>query len=256
MKIKLFKKVLLASLFLSASSMATIVEFQTSHGNFQVNLFDQSTPETVTNFLTYVNEGNYNNTVIHRSIPNFVVQGGGYSFEGDFPLIGFEANPAVNNEPVWSNVRGTIAMAKLPNQPDSATNQWFFNVIDNSDILDLQNDGFTVFGSVIDNGMQVVDEISAIDQCSDIPMPDYSADDCSNESVPGVENFVTIHQIVIVDATENTEDDLSPEENVLIDIPPLLVPDENSGSSGGSSSWLMLGLLSLLSFKRRAKLII
>ncbi len=71
-------------------------------------------------------------------------------------------NPAVTNEPELSNVRGTIAMAKLGTDPNSATNQWFISLADNSANLDVQNDGFTVFGIVMDNGMDIVDVIVAL----------------------------------------------------------------------------------------------
>ena len=133
--------------FLSTPSMATIVEFETSQGNFKVNLHDQTTPITVANFLKYVNDGDYTDTVIHRVEPVFVMQGGGFKFPGDFPLTAIDTDSAIQNEPVYSNVRGTIAMAKVGGNVNSATSQWFVNLANNaggSSQLDTQNGGFTV----------------------------------------------------------------------------------------------------------------
>src|SRR5690349_19853318 len=104
--------VAVAALFAPAAN-ATIVQFQTVLGPFEVNLYDQSTPATVANFLAYVNAGAYNNDVVHRAVAGFVVQGGGYSYQGSQTLGGVVQSPAVVNEPKFSNVRGTIAMAKL-----------------------------------------------------------------------------------------------------------------------------------------------
>lgn len=126
-----------------------------------IALFDQQTPITVTNFLNYVVNGLHNSNIFHRSVPGFVLQGGGFQWKtsGIFPLDTF---PAIQNEPVFSNVRGTVAMAKLGDNPNSATSQWFVNLADNSANLDYQNGGFTVFGRVIGNGMDVMDEIAAL----------------------------------------------------------------------------------------------
>jgi peptidyl-prolyl cis-trans isomerase A (cyclophilin A) len=218
---------------------ATIVEFQTSLGAIQVNLFDQTTPETVANFLQYIDEHHYTNSVIHRVSSNFVVQGGGYSFEGDWPLTRIETNPTVTNEPVYSNVKGTIAMAKLSNQPDSATDQWFFNLTDNASNLDVQNGGFTVFGQVIGDGMTVVEKIANLALCQDVPMTDYSTQNCIDQSTPGIENFIVINQIDIVDSSKVTDADITPVKNTLN------TPDDEN-SSGGSFTWFtLLGLFSI-----------
>ncbi len=222
----------------SALSYATIVEFQTSHGNIQVNLYDESTPNTVTNFLTYVNENDYIDTVIHRVEPNFVVQGGGFTFNGDFPLDAIATRPAVINEPKWSNVKGTIAMAKVANSPNSATNQWFFNLSDNSTNLDVQNQGFTVFGQVIDEGMEVLSEIENVPLCSNVPIENYSVEQCANGDIPAYEDFVTIYNIVIIDSNANTDANLDKVPNTLVNVP--TTPDTDSGGGGGSMFWLTM----------------
>ncbi len=107
------KKHLLATALLTScfSANATIVEMQTDLGSITVHLYDQHTPVTVENFLKYVADGSYDGTVIHRSVDNFVLQGGGFKFETDFTEI--ETKDSIINEPELSNVKGTIAMAKI-----------------------------------------------------------------------------------------------------------------------------------------------
>ena len=236
-------------LFVSLTSLvnATIVEFQTSQGNFQVNLFDQTTPKTVDNFLQYIDEQHYTNSVVHRVSPGFVVQGGGFTFEGDWPLARIATNPAVINEPVYSNVKGTIAMAKS-SDPNSATDQWFFNLANNASNLDLQNSGFTVFGQVIGDGMTVVEKISGLDLCQDIPMTEYSSQNCSEQTTPGIENFVVINQVIIIDSSEVTDADLSPVKNTLL----TEEEEPKSSSGGGAFIWLTLLCLIFLSMRKLA----
>jgi len=140
----------------------TIVTFNTSLGAVNVELFPELAPATVENFLNYVNDGDYVNAIAHRSLAGFVVQGGGFSYDGS-TFTDLPADPPVINEFGRSNVRGTIAMAKLGSDPNSATIEWFFNLGDNSENLDNQNGGFTVFGEVVsDADMAVVDAIAAL----------------------------------------------------------------------------------------------
>jgi cyclophilin family peptidyl-prolyl cis-trans isomerase len=124
-----------------------------------IELYRNETPLTVTNFLKYVDRGSYNNSIIHRSAAGFVIQGGGFCLNGT-ALLEIADDPPVQNEPGISNLRGTVAMAKLGDNPNSATSQWFINLVDNSAILDAQNGGFTVFGQVLGNGMAVADRIA------------------------------------------------------------------------------------------------
>ena len=124
--------------------------------------------------MRYVNDELYDGLVINRSIPGFILQTGGFTNVPPDPVNDplspshFFAVPAFDpiiNEPALSvglsNIRGTIAMAKLPGDPDSATSEWFINLADNSANLDFQNEGFSVFGSVVDDGMNVADEIAS-----------------------------------------------------------------------------------------------
>lgn len=171
-------KLMLFFFFISMSVSAQIVRMETVLGNIDIELRPDVAPNTVSNFLTYVNNGDYNNSFIHRSVRNFIIQGGGYTLV-DGQSASIPANAPIMNEFNLSNVRGTIAMAKLDGNPDSATNQWFFNTVDNSSNLDNQNGGFTVFGSVV-NGMDVVDAIAALQiwnaggVFSSIPLVNYS----------------------------------------------------------------------------------
>lgn len=136
-----------------------IVQFETVLGRYNFELF-ADTPLTTANFLTYVTSGAYNNTIIHRSVPGFVVQGGGYT--NAVPTAHIPVNAPVRNEFRRANVRGTVAMAKLGGNPDSATSEWFVNLADNRANLDNQNGGFTVFGRVIGSGMSVIDAVAAL----------------------------------------------------------------------------------------------
>lgn len=233
-------------------SNATIVEFQTAEGNFQVNLYDNATPETVTNFLNYVNNGRYTNSVFHRSAPGFVVQGGGFTYDLALPLIEVPTFPAVVNEPVYANVRGTIAMAKLGGDPDSATAQWYFNLADNTANLDNQNGGFTVFGEVIGNGMDVVDAIAALPTYdfggafTDLPLRNYTQTDFTNNVTVDDTHLVIIGAVVVSDTTVDTAAGLNPPLSTAGQTPAPTVPPPTTSPGGGSGSLGILGLLGLL----------
>ncbi len=139
----------------------TTVYVDTVLGSFSIELFDDVSPNTVANFLNYVRNGDYDGTFFHRAIPGFILQGGGFSMGTNSVISEVPSDPPVANEFRLSNIRGTIAMAKLGGDPNSATNQWFVNLADNSANLDAQNGGFTVFARVLGDGMGVVDAIAA-----------------------------------------------------------------------------------------------
>jgi peptidyl-prolyl cis-trans isomerase A (cyclophilin A) len=148
--------------FTNQAKAGTLVRIGTSVGNYTIELFDDVAPATVQNFLGYVNRGDYDGTYIHRSELLFVVQGGGYRFQSFVGPIDVPPKAPVVNEFNVSNRRGTVAMAKIEGFPDSATTQWFINVADNSSSLDAQNGGFTAFGTVLGEGMAVVDRINQL----------------------------------------------------------------------------------------------
>ena len=147
MKKHLLATALLASCF---TANATIVEMQTDLGSITVHLYDQHTPITVENFLNYVADGSYDGTVIHRSVDNFVLQGGGYRFDSG-SLVPIPTDPEINSEAGISNVRGTVALAKVGNRP-SGDSQWFINLKDNT-TLDHTSGGYTVFGKITEESM-------------------------------------------------------------------------------------------------------
>lgn len=179
---RLFSFILTMALLRSAGA-ATLVQMNTDMGDIDVVLFEELAPLTVQNFLNYMNKGatdGYDGTYIHRSIAGFIVQGGGYIFDpanGDFTSGGIsqiQQDPPVVNEAglpgALSNARGTLAMAKQPNAPDSAQSEWFFNQANNNNPadpnnLDLQNSGFTVFGNTTDQGLSIIDQIAQLPIC-------------------------------------------------------------------------------------------
>lgn len=249
------KKQLIAGLIAATSfaSHASIVEVQTSQGTIKIDLFDQHTPKTVANFLSYIEQGSYNQTVIHRSIDDFVMQGGGFVYTDDFEAI--ETQEPVVNEPVLSNVKGTIAMAKLGGDPDSATSQWFFNLKDNSANLDVQNGGFTVFGQVDDESFAVLETITDLVHCGEIPVVNVTKEQCSDvDTVITSANLVMINGVTVLDDDPNSSDLLTPKENTLIDEPTEpTIPPENDSDSSGSVSWLLPLLLVGLRRRRLSK---
>jgi cyclophilin family peptidyl-prolyl cis-trans isomerase len=161
-----------------------VARFNTTAGTLNVKLF-ANTPLTNKNFMRYANRGAWDVTFFHRLVPQFVVQGGGFKITPTNNVEAIAPDPPVTNEPGYHNLRGTIAMARVddgdPNthaDENSATNQWFFNLVDNSQNLDNQNGGFTAFGKVTDSaGLAVMDKLGAYDRVnvdgnvfSDVPV--------------------------------------------------------------------------------------
>ncbi len=156
-----------------AGATEPVVRMTTSLGTVDIQLLPSSAPNTVTNFLRYAdrNPNGYNGTFIHRASPDgpdFFVQGGGFITStfvdngNSTTATPIPTDPPIMNEFHLSNVRGTLAMAKLSGDPNSATSQWFFNLVNNSPTFDTTDGGYTVFGRVIGDGMTVVDAIGAL----------------------------------------------------------------------------------------------
>ena len=139
----------------SAPASVVLTRFETTQGTLDVELLRDAAPLSVENFLNYINDGDYVNSLLHRSLPGFITQFGGFDVDlaGGYDRV--STNPAVLNEPNISNTERTIAYAKLGGDPNSATSQWFVNLGDNSSNLDNQNGGFTVFGRVINDTYDV-----------------------------------------------------------------------------------------------------
>ncbi len=148
------------SLTMIGAHANSLVQFRTVLGDVEVELFDQEKPATVANFKRYVDAGAYRDSFFHRAIHNFVIQGGGFRIDHrsttNAQIAAINAFESVTNEihvgPFRSNVAGTIAMAKTAD-PNSATSEFFFNLVDNSVGLDRTNNsgGFTVFGRAVGN---------------------------------------------------------------------------------------------------------
>ena len=152
--VKYFLSLTLIVLSSSALAENPIVKLETSEGDITVVLFADKSPKTVENFLAHVDEGFYENTVFHRIIDNFMVQGGG--FDVDLKQKKTERKVINESKNRLHNDRGTLAMART-NDPDSAGSQFFINQRNNPR-LDWTpfKPGYTVFGEVI-TGMRIVD---------------------------------------------------------------------------------------------------
>jgi peptidyl-prolyl cis-trans isomerase A (cyclophilin A) len=198
----------------------TYVKFSTPLGDYRVRLFDAQKPATVQNFLKYVTQGRYNNTIIHRvdtlaaggtaapiTDEPEIVQGGGYVYprfehiKTDAPVANeFATNGAIGN------TRGTVAMAKT-SDPDSATSEWFVNTADNRAVLDdpANSGGFTVFGEVLPEDMAIVDAIGDVPRYpfggafGKIPLRNYTAADFAAQLPPVDTHVIPVTAAVIPD---------------------------------------------------------
>jgi cyclophilin family peptidyl-prolyl cis-trans isomerase len=163
----------------------TAVRMETSRGNIDLMLFPSLAPKAVENFLAYVNAGDYNNVIFHRALDNFVLQAGSVravASPNTFTSVGRRTSP--ENEPGISNLRGTISSAKVGGRnstfsnggftidrdetygyiglPNSATTDFFLNLVNNASNLDNQNGGFTTFGRMTTASLAVMDQIAAL----------------------------------------------------------------------------------------------
>ncbi|WP_166820604.1 peptidylprolyl isomerase [Thalassoroseus pseudoceratinae] len=159
-----------------------LITLHTNFGDIVMELDPTAAPETVENFLNYVRDGDYDNSIFHRLMPGFVLQGGGFTTDSEIftdtsQFTSVPQDPAVVNEFNRSNVRATVAMAKIGSDPNSATNQFFINLADNSNNLDNQNGGFTVFAEIVD--MTLVDQLAGFPTqdeggaFTDLPVNDF-----------------------------------------------------------------------------------
>ncbi|MBL8499046.1 MAG: peptidylprolyl isomerase [Nitrosomonas sp.] len=199
------KAAFICLLFLSPMAQANSVAcFTSSMGQFCIELFESQTPITTANFLNYIQNDAYTNGIFHRSIPGFVIQGGGFKVvdgaSGE-SLVAVNTFSPITNEFKISNTRGTVAMAKLGGNPNSATSQWFVNLADNSANLDHQNGGFTVFGRVIFDGMTVFDAIAKLPvknlggSLTNAPLKDFDGVHAA------LSNLIKIDRVEVTDPT-------------------------------------------------------
>ena len=186
-----------------------MVRFSTVSGNVDVKLYPCRAPLTVANFLNYVDDRDYDHSFIHRRDAGLhILQGGGFTFtafDKTYPApadyVPVPQGPPVVNEFLLNNIRGTLAMAKLGGNPDSATSQWFFNLADNRSSLDnpANNGGYTVFG-VVTSGLGVLDLIFQVPVWNaavinpafgQLPLRDFTG-----YPYPDENNLVMVHEIV------------------------------------------------------------
>lgn len=203
----------------SDPDVSDAVRMTTVLGAFDIALFGQQKPITVANFLNYVDQGRYfkidpsngqlASSFIHRKIPNFIIQGGGFlgtvtsSTNAALTPTSVLTFPPIQNEPGISNTRGTIAMAQFGSDANSATSQWFINLANNTG-LDVRTNNagpYTVFGRVVGSGMTVVDAIAAVPHYnfsgsggafSSLPLRNYSQADYNSNKPVTVPNLVSI----------------------------------------------------------------
>ncbi len=200
--------IVLSVLALACVADADVVRLYTVLGSMDVEL-DWSAPATCANFLRYVNGGLYDNSIFHRNSRGFVLQGGGYSLAD--PASGYLVDDIPAYDPIENeaslarpNVYGTIAMAQVGTDPNSATSQWFINTGNNSPYLDTLNGGFTVFGSVVD-GLDVLDALVSLDTWAfnspfgELPALDtYTQVDYDEGDIPDQEDLTTIYSAVLL----------------------------------------------------------
>ena len=204
---KYYKTALFAYLWLTpfTTQANPVACFNTNMGQFCIELFETHTPITTTNFLNYINSDAYTNGIFHRSVPGFVIQGGHFKIVDNTngeTLAFVNTFAPITNEFRISNTRGTVAMAKLPGNPNSATSQWFVNLADNSLNLNNQNGGFTVFGRVIFDGMNIIDAIANLPvinlnlggSTTPVPLKDFDGSQIL------ISNFVRMNHVEIIHA--------------------------------------------------------
>jgi cyclophilin family peptidyl-prolyl cis-trans isomerase len=190
------------------------VTMNTSKGPLNVTLFDAQAPQTVANFYDYVNSGAYNSSIFHRLVSGFVLQGGGATVQktsSGTTMTSITTLPPISNEFSVSNTPGTLAMAQSAGNPNSATDQFFFNLVNNSRSLDPQQ--FTVFGKVADASSQAVlnslastptknesgTPAAAANPTVDlqnVPLINYSGTHFPTDASPS--NFLTISSVTVV----------------------------------------------------------
>lgn len=171
--LRLFTSLLLLAITSQTGLGSTLVQFRTPLGNMEIELFNQDKPVTVANFVQYAQSGRYKNVFVHRWVPGFVIQGGGFRTVNRGGTNYLEPVPTLDVIPneyragkLYSNQYGTLAMARVGGQTNSATSQWFFNLGDNGG-LDAVDGGFTVFGRVL-RGTNVLNRFNNVSRTNGI----------------------------------------------------------------------------------------
>jgi peptidyl-prolyl cis-trans isomerase A (cyclophilin A) len=176
---------------------STKVRMKTNKGDIVIELDSAKAPITVKNFLGYVGDKHYDGTVFHRVIDGFMIQGGGFALDGG-NLVEKETGDGIRNESQngLRNDKGTIAMART-SDPDSATAQFFINVSDNAMLNFPSNNGYAVFGKVVE-GMDVVEKIKAVQTASKALSMRHPA---TGEVIQSAADDVPVEPVVIESVT-------------------------------------------------------
>lgn len=191
------------------------ISIGTAQRSIQVDLFDSVAPQTVANFLSYVTSNAYQNTIVHRYAKfgddgtPFVIQGGGYK-TSEFTANPLPTSPAhipkspspQNEFHLTNGVVGTLAMARVGGQVDSATSEWFVNLNSRNSFLDSTDEGFTVFGWIVGDGMNVINEITAL-TASRVPFSAYNnfpqSDPFATVPKTAQGGFVSVNNITVTE---------------------------------------------------------
>jgi cyclophilin family peptidyl-prolyl cis-trans isomerase len=228
---KFFSLVLLS---LSSTHAGTLAQFRTAFGDIEVELYDQDKPVTVQNFIHYIQSGKYKDGYAHRIVPGFVLQGGGQTVTNrgmtNWQSVPVSAYSKITNEfgvgRKFSNVYGTIAMAKLGGDTNSASSQWFFNLANNT-FLDAPdtNNYFVVFGHVI-RGTNTLNTFNTFAPWSGLVSPPQSTNlDLHQYYAPPFDDLPLLHPVV------------SDTNFVFMDISLLQVMIKSAGTGGKEISW-------------------
>ncbi len=234
-----------------------MITIKTNHGDISVELFDEKAPISCDNFRQYAKDGHFDGTIFHRVIPNFMIQGGGFTEDMSQKSTRDPIrNEADNGE---KNLRGTLAMARTQ-VVDSATSQFFINLRDNNFLDHGGRDfGYAVFGKVSD-GMDVVDAIAALPVynfggvTAEIPLRNYTQADFDNNVPVDENNFVMINAIVVTDTTVDSAAGLNPPANTASGggSTPNPPPTTLGGGGGSLGVFSVFGLLALAWRRKRA----
>ena len=230
---KFFLFLLLTAFSARAGSLA---QFRTVFGDIEVELYDQDKPVTVQNFIRYVQSGRYQNGFAHRVVPGFVIQGGGFAVTNrgttNYQPVAISTYGNITNEfgvgRQFSNLYGTIAMAKLSGDTNSASSQWFFNLANNT-FLDAPdtNNYFVVFGHVI-RGTNVLNLFSNFKPWGGWPLPPPQATnlDLHQYYFPPFDDLPLVHTNVAYDTNL-----------IFVDVSVLQVAVKPAAGSGRQISW-------------------
>lgn len=209
----------LPDISLLESSSNPVVRFQTNFGVIDMELFPDTAPGIVENFLDYVYRGDFDESFFHRLVPNFVLQGGGFRYkEPTEDVTRIPTQDPVQNEFNRSNLQWTVAMARLGNQPNSATSQWFINLVDNVglDTVDGIGNGFSVFGRILSGASRTT--VTTISQLTTADFRDYTLNQFGQpvSLLPGGDpDTVALGEVPVLNTPTVSPGDMVPSDTIV-----------------------------------------